>query len=110
MISRDQLICSSLEEKLQVFATLSALSGRTDASPVDPRLLVQPHSEDVPQAAVLLAAALQEGETFDIPCAEANTDAQHSWFAFCLLTVQNKKKKDFSLNLNLPKVLISNQL
>lgn len=63
LISRDQLICSSLEEKLQVFAALSALSGRADTSPVDPRLLVQPHSEDGPQAAVLLAAALQEGET-----------------------------------------------
>eukprot|EP00066_Takifugu_rubripes_P013711 XP_011602977.1 PREDICTED: rho guanine nucleotide exchange factor 28-like isoform X2 [Takifugu rubripes] len=62
LISRDQLICSSLEEKLQVFATLSALSGRTDALPMDPRLLVQPHSEDVPQAAVLLAAALQEAK------------------------------------------------
>lgn len=67
LISRDQLICSSLEEKLQVFAALSALSGRVDASLVDPRLLVQQHSEDMPQAAMLLAAALQEGELFDTP-------------------------------------------
>lgn len=64
LLSRDQQICSGLEEKLQVYAELSALSGRPDASPVEPRLLVQPHSEELPQAAVLLAAALQEGEAF----------------------------------------------
>ncbi|KAM8743943.1 rho guanine nucleotide exchange factor 28 isoform 4-T4 [Acanthopagrus schlegelii] len=62
LLSRDQQICSSLEEKLQVYAELSALSGRPDASPVEPRLLVQPHSEELPQATVLLAAALQEAE------------------------------------------------
>uniref|UniRef100_A0A3Q1ASB2 Rho guanine nucleotide exchange factor (GEF) 28a n=1 Tax=Amphiprion ocellaris TaxID=80972 RepID=A0A3Q1ASB2_AMPOC len=61
---QDQQICSNLEEKLQIYAELSALSGRTYASLVEPRLLVQPHSEELPQAAVLLAAALQEGETF----------------------------------------------
>lgn len=63
-MSQDQQICSNLEEKLQIFAQLSALSGRTDSSLVEPRLLVQPHSEEPPQAAALLAAALQEGETF----------------------------------------------
>uniref|UniRef100_A0A8C4H9R1 Rho guanine nucleotide exchange factor (GEF) 28a n=1 Tax=Dicentrarchus labrax TaxID=13489 RepID=A0A8C4H9R1_DICLA len=68
LTSLDQRICSSLEEKLQVYIELSALSGRTDASVVEPRLLVQPHSEELPQAAVLLAAALQEGETFHIYC------------------------------------------
>uniref|UniRef100_A0A4W6F461 Rho guanine nucleotide exchange factor 28 n=1 Tax=Lates calcarifer TaxID=8187 RepID=A0A4W6F461_LATCA len=67
LTSQDQQICSSLEEKLQIYTELSALSGRaTDTSAVEPRLLVQPHSEEPPQAAVLLAAALQEGETFDI--------------------------------------------
>uniref|UniRef100_A0AAQ5Y2C0 Rho guanine nucleotide exchange factor (GEF) 28a n=1 Tax=Amphiprion ocellaris TaxID=80972 RepID=A0AAQ5Y2C0_AMPOC len=59
---QDQQICSNLEEKLQIYAELSALSGRTYASLVEPRLLVQPHSEELPQAAVLLAAALQEAE------------------------------------------------
>nr|XP_046230151.1 rho guanine nucleotide exchange factor 28 isoform X2 [Scatophagus argus] len=62
LMSRDQQFCSSLEEKLQVYAELSALSGRTDASPVEQRLLVQPHSDELPQASVLLAAALQEAE------------------------------------------------
>ncbi|XP_028274419.1 rho guanine nucleotide exchange factor 28 isoform X2 [Parambassis ranga] len=62
LMSHDQQICSSLEEKLQIYADLSALSGRTDPSLVEPRLLVQPHSEEPPQAAVLLAAALQEAE------------------------------------------------
>ncbi|CAB1455847.1 unnamed protein product [Pleuronectes platessa] len=63
LMSQDQQICSSLEEKLQIYTELSALRGRTGASAVEPRLLVQPHSEDVPQAAELLVAALQEAET-----------------------------------------------
>ncbi|XP_063745546.1 rho guanine nucleotide exchange factor 28 isoform X1 [Eleginops maclovinus] len=72
LLSQDQRICGSLEEKLQVYAALSALRGRTDASLLEPRLLeprlleprllVQPHSEEPPQAAVLLAAALQEAK------------------------------------------------
>ncbi|TDH02260.1 hypothetical protein EPR50_G00171190 [Perca flavescens] len=62
LLSQDQRICSSLEEKLQVYAELAALSGRNEASLVQPRLLVQPHSEELPQAAVLLAAAVQEAE------------------------------------------------
>ncbi|XP_068562706.1 rho guanine nucleotide exchange factor 28 isoform X2 [Cebidichthys violaceus] len=62
LMSQDQRICSSLEEKLQVYAGLAALSGRTDAAPVEPRLLVQPHSEELPQATMLLSAALQEAE------------------------------------------------
>ncbi|XP_051267668.1 rho guanine nucleotide exchange factor 28 isoform X1 [Dicentrarchus labrax] len=66
LTSLDQRICSSLEEKLQVYIELSALSGRTDASVVEPRLLVQPHSEELPQAAVLLAAALQEAENLKV--------------------------------------------
>ncbi|KAI3362135.1 hypothetical protein L3Q82_012465, partial [Scortum barcoo] len=63
LVSHDQRICSNLEEKLQVYAELSALSGRTDALLVKPRLLVQPHSDEPPQAAVLLTAALQEAES-----------------------------------------------
>ncbi|KAM7392557.1 hypothetical protein PAMA_007597 [Pampus argenteus] len=63
LMNQDQQICSCLEEKLQIFAELSALSGRMDASSVEPRLLVQPHSEELPQAAVLLNAALQEAES-----------------------------------------------
>ncbi|KAM4719475.1 rho guanine nucleotide exchange factor 28 isoform 2-T2 [Anableps anableps] len=62
LTSQDQQICSSLEEKLQIYTELSALSGRTDAPLVEPRLLVQPQSEEPPQAAGLLAAALQEAE------------------------------------------------
>ncbi|KAM6901040.1 rho guanine nucleotide exchange factor 28 isoform 3-T3 [Lycodopsis pacificus] len=62
LMSQDQRICSSLEEKLQVYAGLAALSGRTDAALVEPRLLVQPHSEELPQATMLLSAALQEAE------------------------------------------------
>lgn len=63
LMSQDQQICSSLEEKLQIYTELSALSKRTDAALLEPRLLVQPQSEELPQAAALLAAALQEGGT-----------------------------------------------
>ncbi|CAN9504394.1 unnamed protein product [Ophioblennius macclurei] len=62
LMSQDQQICSSLEDKLHIYAELSVLSGRTDTSLVESRLLAQPHSEELPQAAVLLAAALQEAE------------------------------------------------
>uniref|UniRef100_A0A1A7YFK5 Rho guanine nucleotide exchange factor (GEF) 28 n=1 Tax=Iconisemion striatum TaxID=60296 RepID=A0A1A7YFK5_9TELE len=62
LLSQDQQICSYLEEKLQIYSALTALRRRTDASIVEPRLLVQPHSEEPPQAAGLLAAALKEAE------------------------------------------------
>ncbi|KAM4634066.1 rho guanine nucleotide exchange factor 28 [Polymixia lowei] len=62
LMSQDQQICSSLEEKLQIYAELSTMSWRMTAPQLEPRLLVQTHSEDVPQASVLLAAALQEAE------------------------------------------------
>ncbi|XP_069556899.1 rho guanine nucleotide exchange factor 28 [Brachyistius frenatus] len=62
LMNRDQQICTSLEEKLHIYAELSAMSWRTDAALVEPRLLVQPHSEELPQAALLLAAALQEAD------------------------------------------------
>ncbi|XP_051794630.1 rho guanine nucleotide exchange factor 28 isoform X2 [Acanthochromis polyacanthus] len=79
---QDQQICSNLEEKLQIYAELSALNGRTDASLVEPRLLVQPHSEELPQAAVLLAAALQEAEnlkaTLSSKACSPSSDTQDS--------------------------------
>nr|XP_057921061.1 rho guanine nucleotide exchange factor 28 isoform X2 [Doryrhamphus excisus] len=62
LISQDQQICSSLEEKLQMYAALSALSRQDEASLDEPRLLVRPSPEELPQAAVLLAAAVQEAE------------------------------------------------
>ncbi|XP_029371284.1 rho guanine nucleotide exchange factor 28 isoform X2 [Echeneis naucrates] len=62
LMSQDQQICSSLEEKLQIYTELFALNGRTAASAAEPRLLVQLQSEELPQAAVLLSAALQEAE------------------------------------------------
>ncbi|XP_034094730.1 rho guanine nucleotide exchange factor 28 isoform X4 [Gymnodraco acuticeps] len=65
LLSQDQRICGSLEEKLQLYAALSALRGRGGASLLDPRLLVQPLSEEPPQAALLLAAALQEAKNLN---------------------------------------------
>ncbi|XP_047229488.1 rho guanine nucleotide exchange factor 28 isoform X2 [Girardinichthys multiradiatus] len=62
LTSQDQQICSSLEEKLQIYTELSVLSGRTDPAVVEPRLLVQPQPDELPLAAGLLTAALQEAE------------------------------------------------
>lgn len=92
-MSRDQQICSSLEEKLHVYAALSALSGKTDASVGEPRLLVQPHSEDLPQAAVLLTAALHEGKMLSIYSAGRYIGIQYITvlFALCLLMTLNKR-------------------
>ncbi|XP_036384731.1 rho guanine nucleotide exchange factor 28 isoform X2 [Megalops cyprinoides] len=58
---QDQQICSSLEEKLKIYAQLAGLTGREEPTP-EPRLLVRPNPDEVPQAAVLLAAALREAE------------------------------------------------
>ncbi|KAM6984923.1 rho guanine nucleotide exchange factor 28 [Aplochiton taeniatus] len=60
--SQDQQICSNLEEKLLIYGELSALSGLLKEPRPQARLLVQPHPEEVPQAAVLLTAALREAE------------------------------------------------
>ncbi|XP_055087656.1 rho guanine nucleotide exchange factor 28 isoform X2 [Periophthalmus magnuspinnatus] len=62
LLSHDQQICTSLEEKLQIYAELSAVGGKNNSSLVELRLLVQQHQEDAPQAALLLSAALQEAE------------------------------------------------
>ncbi|XP_072310586.1 rho guanine nucleotide exchange factor 28 [Eucyclogobius newberryi] len=62
LMSHDQQICSSLEEKLQIYAELSAVSVKKDSSLVEPRLLILQHQEDAPQAALLLSAALREAE------------------------------------------------
>ncbi|XP_061554994.1 rho guanine nucleotide exchange factor 28 isoform X3 [Phycodurus eques] len=57
LTSRDQQICSSLEDKLRTYAALSA-----GAAPVEPRLLVRPRADELPRASVLLGAALREAE------------------------------------------------
>ncbi|XP_060719295.1 rho guanine nucleotide exchange factor 28 isoform X2 [Tachysurus vachellii] len=62
LYSHDQLICSSLEEKLHIYAELSAMVGHRDISP-EPKLLVCPNTEELPNAAVLLNAALKEAES-----------------------------------------------
>ncbi|XP_064799205.1 LOW QUALITY PROTEIN: rho guanine nucleotide exchange factor 28-like [Oncorhynchus masou masou] len=60
--SQDYQICSSLEEKLQIYAELSVLRGEAQEPHPEPHLLVQPNPEEVPQAAGLLTAALREAE------------------------------------------------
>ncbi|KAL1275041.1 hypothetical protein QQF64_027855, partial [Cirrhinus molitorella] len=61
LCGHDQLICANLEEKLHVYAKLSVMAGRRETGP-EPRLLVRPSTEDIPQAGVLLSAALKEAE------------------------------------------------
>lgn len=60
LCGHDHLICANLEEKLHIYAELSVMAGQREAGP-DPRLLVRPSTEDIPQAGVLLGAALKEG-------------------------------------------------
>ncbi|XP_015194701.2 rho guanine nucleotide exchange factor 28 isoform X2 [Lepisosteus oculatus] len=61
LINQDQQICNSLEEKLRIYAELTGMSVNEESAP-DPHLLIRPDPEEVPQAAVLLAAALREAE------------------------------------------------
>ncbi|XP_051513176.1 rho guanine nucleotide exchange factor 28-like isoform X2 [Myxocyprinus asiaticus] len=62
LCGHDNLICANLEEKLHIYAKLSVMTGQREAGP-EPRLLVRPSTEDIPQAAVLLSAALKETES-----------------------------------------------
>ncbi|XP_076844376.1 rho guanine nucleotide exchange factor 28 isoform X2 [Brachyhypopomus gauderio] len=62
LCGQDQLICSSLEEKLQIYAELSAMSGGGTTGS-EPRLLVRPGAGEPPHATALLTAALREAET-----------------------------------------------
>uniref|UniRef100_A0A8C1EPD2 Rho guanine nucleotide exchange factor 28 n=1 Tax=Cyprinus carpio carpio TaxID=630221 RepID=A0A8C1EPD2_CYPCA len=61
LCGHDNLICANLEEKLHIYAELSVMAGRRETGP-EPRLLVRPSTEDIPQAGVLLSAALKEAE------------------------------------------------
>ncbi|XP_066514614.1 rho guanine nucleotide exchange factor 28 isoform X2 [Hoplias malabaricus] len=62
LCGQDQMICSSLEEKLQIYAELSAMAGLRGVGP-EPRLLVRPGTDELPHAAVLLNAALKEAQS-----------------------------------------------
>uniref|UniRef100_W5KRJ8 Rho guanine nucleotide exchange factor 28 n=1 Tax=Astyanax mexicanus TaxID=7994 RepID=W5KRJ8_ASTMX len=62
LCGQDQLICSNLEEKLQIYAELSAMAGHREVGP-EPRLLVRPGTDELPHAAVLLNAALKEADS-----------------------------------------------
>ncbi|XP_053726398.1 rho guanine nucleotide exchange factor 28-like isoform X2 [Synchiropus splendidus] len=64
LLSQDQRICNSLEEKLQLYAELTDLTLRSPEAVQHRHLLVQPESDgDAPrQARSLLTAALREAE------------------------------------------------
>ncbi|NWS62585.1 ARG28 factor, partial [Chunga burmeisteri] len=63
--NQDQQICSSLEEKLRIYAELGHMSGFEDVH-VEHHLLIKPDSGETPQAASLLAAALREVESLRV--------------------------------------------
>ncbi|XP_042612291.1 rho guanine nucleotide exchange factor 28-like isoform X2 [Cyprinus carpio] len=58
LCGHDHLICANLEEKLHIYLMMA---GGCETGP-EPRLLVRPSTEDIPQAGVLLSAALTEVE------------------------------------------------
>ncbi|XP_029915546.1 rho guanine nucleotide exchange factor 28-like [Myripristis murdjan] len=64
LLGQDQRICSSLEEKLQLYAELTELTLRSPEPAPQRHLLVQPDtdSEMTRQASTLLTAALREAE------------------------------------------------
>ncbi|XP_053557395.1 rho guanine nucleotide exchange factor 28 isoform X2 [Bombina bombina] len=57
----DQQLCNYLEEKLQIYAELAALSGGHSVN-AEPQLLIKADSGEIPQATTLLTAALKEAE------------------------------------------------
>ncbi|XP_041093018.1 rho guanine nucleotide exchange factor 28-like isoform X2 [Polyodon spathula] len=59
--NQDQQICNSLEDKLRIYAELTGMSVHQESMP-GPHLLIRPDPEEVPQAAMLLTAALREAE------------------------------------------------
>lgn len=64
LLGQDQRICSSLEEKLHLYAELTELTLRSPEPVPHRHLLVQPDADgEAPrQASSLLTAALREGE------------------------------------------------
>lgn len=64
LLGHDQQICSSLEEKLQLYAELTELTLNSPEAVPHRHLLVPPDSdsESPPQASSLLSAALREGK------------------------------------------------
>ncbi|MFT7815627.1 rho guanine nucleotide exchange factor 28 [Arapaima gigas] len=59
--SQDQQICANLEEKMKIYAELTKMNVNEEIIP-EPRLLVQPNSDETPQTVELLMAALKEAE------------------------------------------------
>ena len=64
LLSQDQQICSTLEEKLQLYAELTELTIGSGEPVTQRHLLALPETDaDTPrQASTLLTAALREGE------------------------------------------------
>lgn len=64
LLGHDQLICNTLEEKLQLYAELTELTFNSPERVSHRHLLVPPDadSEIPPQATSLLTAALREGK------------------------------------------------
>ncbi|XP_048477077.1 rho guanine nucleotide exchange factor 28 isoform X2 [Rhincodon typus] len=59
---QDQLVCSSLEEKLQIYAEMAERNGYEEAGQ-ETQLLIKPDTVEFPQAGFLLTAAVREAES-----------------------------------------------
>ncbi|XP_078420144.1 rho guanine nucleotide exchange factor 28 isoform X3 [Cetorhinus maximus] len=59
---QDQLVCSSLEEKLRIYAEMAERNGYEEAGQ-ETQLLIKPDAVEFPQAGFLLTAAVREAES-----------------------------------------------
>ncbi|XP_067885641.1 rho guanine nucleotide exchange factor 28 isoform X2 [Heterodontus francisci] len=59
---QDQLVCSSLEEKLRIYAEMAERNGHEEAGQ-ETQLLIRPDTVEFPQAGYLLTAAVREAES-----------------------------------------------
>uniref|UniRef100_UPI00398E767C rho guanine nucleotide exchange factor 28 n=1 Tax=Pristiophorus japonicus TaxID=55135 RepID=UPI00398E767C len=59
---QDQLVCSSLEEKLRIYAEMAERNGYEEVGP-ETQLLLKPDTVELPQAGFLLTAAVREAES-----------------------------------------------
>ncbi|XP_067838821.1 rho guanine nucleotide exchange factor 28 isoform X1 [Heptranchias perlo] len=59
---QDQLVCSSLEEKLRIYAEMAERNGYEEAAQ-ETQLLIKPDTVELPQAGFLLTAAVREAES-----------------------------------------------
>uniref|UniRef100_A0A4W3JVK9 Rho guanine nucleotide exchange factor 18 n=1 Tax=Callorhinchus milii TaxID=7868 RepID=A0A4W3JVK9_CALMI len=89
ILCQDQQICTSLEEKLRIYGEMAEKNGCEEAAQ-DAHLLMKPETTELPQAGLLLNAAVKEGRNlFILLCYVSLTrskkcDIQRLHCSFCL--------------------------